>query len=151
MKPIATMTLLALLCATGCGHKSRQARQGSGARQTVARASSSLEKWGIQPVTLRPTLGGTMLDFRFKVVNAEKARPIFDRKLKPYLLDGKTGVALGVPEDDKLGALRASMRNPPLAGKMYYVLFSNGYGTVRRGSKVTIVMGECKLTDVKVD
>jgi hypothetical protein len=92
-----------------------------------------------------------MLDFRFKVVDAEKARPLFDRKLKPYLFDAKSGVALGVSEADKLGALRSSMRNPPLAGKMYYVIFSNGYGTVRRGSRVNIVMGDCKLTDVKVD
>ncbi|MCU1276996.1 MAG: hypothetical protein JWM53_542 [bacterium] len=111
----------------------------------------SLTTWGIEPVSLRATLGGTMLDFRFKVVDAGKARRLFDRKLKPYLFDPSSGVALGMPEDGKLGALRASLRNPPLAGKQYYVLFANGYGTVKRGRAVTVVIGDCKLEHVRVD
>jgi hypothetical protein len=132
----ANIALFGLLCAAGCGHRSAEAPETT---------------WGIQPVSLRPTFGGNMLDFRFKVVDAKKALPLFDRKMKPVLYDPKSGVALGMPDDEKVGSLRASVRNPPVAGKQYYVLFSNGFGTVKKGSKVTIVMGNCKLKNVVVN
>lgn len=113
--------------------------------------ASPEETWGIMPVSLRPSFGGTMLDFRYRVIDAEKARPLFDRKIKPYLFDPTSGEALGVPENDKLGALRASPRNPPVAGKSYYILFTNGYGTVKRGEKVSVVIGDCRFDDVLVE
>jgi hypothetical protein len=109
------------------------------------------DEWGIEPVSLRPSLGGAMLDFRFKVLDAEKAKPLFDRKVKPYLLDVKTGQALGMPDNTKLGALRAGLRNPPIVGKLYFVLFANGQGTVRRGSQVKVVLGGCTLDNLRVD
>jgi len=139
------IALLAIVCASACGGQRSQS-----APALPAHASTP-EAWGIAPVSLRPTFGGTMLDFRFKVVDAEKARPLFDRKVKPYLFDPKSGVALGMPDDTKLGALRAGLRNPPIVGKLYYVLFSNGYETVKRGSKVHVVIGDCKLENVRVD
>lgn len=114
------------------------------------RGSPLAARWGIEAVSLRPTFGGSMLDFRFKVVDAKKARPLFDRKHKPYLVDRANGVALGVP-DNKLGALRASVRNPPVAGKQYYVMFANALGSVARGHDVTVVIGDCKLEHVVVE
>jgi hypothetical protein len=108
---------------------------------------ASIDKWGIEPLSLRPTLGGSLLDFRYRVVDAKKAAPLFDRKLKPYLLAGD--IRLSVPEDEQLGTLRASLRNPPVAGKSYYVLFAKG--KLQRGSRVTVVFGPCKLDGVKVD
>jgi hypothetical protein len=108
---------------------------------------ASLEKWGIVPLSLRPTMGGALLDFRYQVVDAKKAAPLFDRKLKPYLV--VDGTRLSMPEDSQLGALRASLRNPPVAGKSYYVLF--GSGNVKRGSRVTVMFGPCQLDGVKVD
>jgi hypothetical protein len=145
-----TIALSALLCVVACSKKSATQRPRSVAVQATAKATAAEQTWGIRPVSLRPTLGGSMLDFRFKVVDAEKARPLFDRKLKPYLYDPSSGVALGMPEDGKLGALRASLRNPPVAGKLYYVVFANGYGTVKQGREVTVVMGDCKLENVVV-
>jgi hypothetical protein len=85
------------------------------------------------------------------VLDPEKARPLFDRKIKSYLFDPSSGVALGTPEDTTLGALRTSLRNPPVAGKQYFILFSDAYGTVKRGSRVTVVIGDCMLEDVVVE
>jgi hypothetical protein len=142
------LVLCALLCAplcAACGKKS------ANQKRIAAAVSGPLdEAWGIRAVSLRPTFGGTMLDFRFKVTDAEKARAVFDRKIKPYLLDPSSGASLGMSEDSKLGALRASLRNPPIAGKLYYVLFANGQGVVKRGSTVTVVMGPAKLEHVVV-
>jgi hypothetical protein len=138
-------TLFALVCATAaCG------RAHAPSRSAAASAAAAAARWGIEPVSLRPTLAGTMLDFRFKVVDAAKAKPLFDRHLKPYLWDAKSHVALG-PGDSKLGALRASVRNPPVKGKSYYVMFTNGFGSVARGHEVTIAIGDCKLEHVVVE
>jgi hypothetical protein len=133
MRPLARLgwTLFALACACG-------------------RPASTGADWGIQAVSLRRTFGDSMLDFRFKVVDAVKAKKLFDKKLKPYLFDPKSRIALGVP-DSKLGALRASVRNPPVAGKQYYVMFSNALGSFGRGRDVTVVMGDCKLEHVVVE
>jgi hypothetical protein len=109
------------------------------------------ERWGLQAVSLRSSFGGAMLDFRYRVTDADKARSLWDRKLKPFLYDPASGVALGMTEDEKLGSLRASLRNPPVKGKQYYVLFSNGFGTVKHGSRVTVVLGDCRFEDVVVD
>ncbi len=112
---------------------------------------STEEQWGIQPVALRPTMGGGMLDFRYRVVDAKKAAPLFDLAIKPYLFDPAVGAALGMRYDSKLGALRASVRNPPVNGKQYYVLFANGQGHVRKGDKVNVVIGDCTLKDIVVE
>jgi hypothetical protein len=137
MRPVGWALVALLVGATACGRAGRA--QSAAARQ-----------WGIEAVSLRPTLGDSMLDFRFKVVDVAKAKPLFDRKKKPYLFDPANGVALGVP-DSKLGALRASVRNPPVAGKQYYVMFANALGSVPRGHKVTVVIGDCKLEHVVVE
>ena len=71
-------------------------------------ASSMKEKWGIAITGLKMTADGHMLDFRFKVVDAEKARPIFKRQTKPYLIDQASGKALRVPKLPKIGSLRTS-------------------------------------------
>jgi hypothetical protein len=153
------MALCALVGMAACtapgGGAQAAATSGDAPATTPATApAASLppeEGWGIVPVSLRPSFGGTMLDFRYRVVDAEKARPLFDRKIKPYLFDPASGEALGMSEDDKLGALRASPRNPPVNGKQYYVLFVNGFGTVKRGNRVTIVIGDCRIDDVLVE
>lgn len=139
-QPARIVAIFALLCATPWPFSAAQAEAGA-----------PEERWGIRAVSLRPSLGGTVLDFRYKVVDAEKARPLFDRRIKPYLFDPSTGVSLGMPEETNLGALRASPRNPPVVGKHYYVLFSNGFGTVKKGTKITVVIGDCKLENVVVE
>lgn len=157
-----TVGLCALLCAQGCSHAEAEPQgkgRASGAATGAPAASASpasapaspAESWGVEAVSLRPALGGTMLDFRYRVIDAEKARPLFDRKIKPYLFDPSTGVALGMPEDTKLGALRSSPRNPPVAGKQYFILFANGQGTVKRHSRVSVAIGDCKLEGVIVE
>jgi hypothetical protein len=115
---------------------------------SAARSGASC---GVEAVALRPSMGGSVLDFRYRVIDAKKALPIFDRKLKPYLLDATGTVALGVPEDQKQGSLRASTRNPPVAGKQYYVFFANSHGSVNRGERVSVVLGPCRIDGVTVD
>jgi hypothetical protein len=153
------MTRRLVLCALGClaGWTGAVASvdppgQPQGAQPPVhSSAASPRERWGVKAVALRPTFGGRMLDFRYKVLDPAKARALFDWKIQPYLYDPARGVALGLPGDTSIGALRASVKNPPVTGKQYFVLFSNAYHTVKKGDKVTVVMGDCKFTDVIVE
>jgi hypothetical protein len=143
---LRTIGLCALLCSAACGSHKAPQRPGSYEGPELLK-----EKWGIEAVSLRPTFGGAMLDFRFKVIDGKKAQPLFDKKVKPYLFDRASGATLGMPEDTKLGSLRSGLRNPPTPGKLYYVLFANGHGSVRRGSRVDVMLGSCRLENMSVD
>ena len=105
------------------------------------------EKWGVQIVSLRQTAAGQMLDFRYRVVNAEKAAPLFDRKYQPYLFDKVSGKSLAVPNMAKIGALRSS--SMPQTGRTYWMFFGNP-GVVKPGGKVSVVIGDFRAEDLLV-
>ena len=75
-------------------------------------------EWGIEIVFVRQTAAGYMLEFRYKVVDAEKAKALFERQIKPMLTHTESGAKLIVPTPAKTGALRNS--NPPKDGKTYW-------------------------------
>ena len=106
---------------------------------------------GIHPLSIRSASQGYLLYFRYRVVEQEKARPLFDKKVKPYLVDQATGGRLQMPEDSKLGALRASPRNPPQNGKEYYVLFSNPARALSNENNKVLSVGGRKSVSGSVD
>ena len=150
VRNILWVAACALLGAAGCDKDRATGPQGPVGGESSQEVTQA-EAWGIRVISLRPTLGGTLVDLRFKVIDPEKAKPLFDRSVKPTLFDPATNTALGMPDDTKLGALRAGLRNPPMAGKLYFVLFANGYGTVKRGSRVNVSLGDFKLDNIVVD
>ena len=132
-------------CVAACGPFA-----GSSAPEVAPRAAVTLaERWGIQMESLRLTAAGRMLDLRYRVLDAGKAAPIFERQLKPYLVDQETGAALPVPRPPKTGPLRNS--NPPQAGRVYVTLFANAGGVIEPGDRVTFVAGDLRLPDVLVE
>jgi len=108
------------------------------------------EQWGIQAVSLRQTAHGHLLDFRYRVLDPQKAATLLRRQNKPYLIDEATGNKLPVPSMPKIGALRQSALTPE-AGKVYFVMFQNPNGFVKSGSKVTVVIGDFKAEHLVVD
>lgn len=97
-------------------------------------------KWGVEILFIRETAAGHMLEFRYKVLDPEKAKPLFIRKTKPVLTDVKTGHHLGVPTPPKTGALRNS--DVPLADHTYWMFFSNPGKIVRPGDLVNLRIGD---------
>lgn len=97
------------------------------------------EEWGVEVVALRLTGANYMLDFRYKVLDPEKAAELFERANKPALIHNATGAKLEVPRPAKTGPLRPT--NPPQAGRTYFMLFSNP-GVVHAGDEVTVEIGE---------
>jgi len=90
-----------------------------------------------------------MLDFRYRVVDAKKAAPLFDRTTKPYLIHQSTGAKFMVPNPPKTGPLRTS--NEPQQGRVYWMFFGNPGGFVKSGDKVTIIIGGFKADGLIVE
>jgi hypothetical protein len=90
-----------------------------------------------------------MLDFRYRVLDAEKAAPLFDRKQKAYLIDQATGAKFLVPESPKVGAMRTT--RPPKQDKNYFIIFVNPGRYVKQGNKVTVVIGDFRAENLIVE
>ena len=117
-------------------------------QQTKQQKQELSEKWGIELVAMRSTAAGHMVDFRYRVLDAEKAAPLFVRKTKPYLIHQDSGKALAVPNTAKLGSLRNS--NIPQQGRTYWMFFGNSHGVIQIGDKVTVAIGDFRATDIEV-
>jgi hypothetical protein len=107
------------------------------------------EDWGIRIEALRLTAADHFLDLRFRVVDPVKAAAILTEKNKAFVIDQKSGTVLPVPVT-KTGSLR-QFTAEPLAGRVYFILFTNPPGLVRHGDKVTVRIGEFKKRDIIVE
>jgi hypothetical protein len=111
------------------------------ARARHPRENSFIKRqWGIEVLFVRQTAAGYMLEFRYKVIDARKAKALFDRQTKPLLTHAETGAKLIVPTPAKIGALRNS--NPPLEDHTYWMFFANPGKLVQPGEHVNIEIGE---------
>ena len=106
------------------------------------------EKWGIEVTWLAMSAGGHMVDFRFRVLDSEKAASLFQRANKPYLIDQASGQVLAVPRTAKIGPLRTS--DPPKEDRIYWMFFGTVPGLVKTGSVVTVVIGDFRAENLVV-
>ena len=107
------------------------------------------EKWGVEITSLRRTANGHMLDFRYKVLDADKAAALFVRKTKPNLIHQASGKVLAVPNAGKVGPLRNS--DAPKEGRIYWMFFGNAGDLVKAGDKVTVAIGDFRAEDLVVE
>jgi len=105
-------------------------------------------QWGVEVLDVRQTAAGHMLEFRYRVLDAEKAKPLFERRTKPVLTHAETGAQLIVPTPAKTGALRNS--NPPIAGRTYWMFFGNPGKLVQPGHHVSVEIGEFRADGLVV-
>ena len=134
----AALLLALLVVMTGC----------AGQGKSVDQARLMEEKWGIEITRLHLTANGYMVDLRYRVLDAAKAKELFVRKNKPMLIDQKSGKVLTVPNMGKIGPLRNS--NVPKQGKIYWMFFNNMSGLIHSGSTVTVVIGAFRAEDLVV-
>jgi hypothetical protein len=137
--------LLSFSCKTSLSvdaANSEDAGKGTPSKETA-------DRWGVYPLSARVTGAGHFVDFRFRVEDPEKAKVVLDKRNKITMLDEGSGRLLYVPET-KIGPLRgASMK--PVQGKIYTVIFSNREGLVKKGSKVTVTIGDLQLRGITVE
>lgn len=107
--------------------------------------------YGITVAGLHLTAAGAMLDFRYRVVDPKRAAPILDGKTKAYLLDEARGARLDVPDTPVLGRIRQTSRNNNiLTGRTYFIMFGNPGKALQSGDKVTLLLGQARITDLTV-
>lgn len=136
----AAAWVLGLALASGCATS-----------RPVAHAAAAGSDCGIHVEALRLSAAGYILDFRYRVLDPDRAAPLLDGKQRPYLLDGK-GAKLGVPDTPILGSLRQTSRNGKVnLAHSYFMLFANPGKYLQPGDRVTLVAGDVKLPGLTVE
>ena len=105
--------------------------------------------WGVDSLSVKSVESGEIIRFTYRVLDAEKAKVLNDRKSEPSLIDPRAGVRLVVPQLEKVGQLRQS--SAPVAGKAYWMAFSNKGRLVRRGDHVTVAIGNFRAEGLVVE
>ena len=104
--------------------------------------------WGVDSLTVKSVESGEMIRFTYRVTDADRAKPLNDKKIDPFLIDERARVKLVVPSLEKVGQLRQS--NTPEAGRTYWMAFSNKGRLVRPGDRVNVVIGNFRANGLVV-
>jgi len=105
--------------------------------------------WGVDSLSVKWAESGEVIRFGYRVLDADKAKALNDKKSEPSLIDPRAGVKLVVPALENVGQLRQSA--PPESGKSYWMVFSNKGRPVKRGDRVNVVIGRFQATGLVVD
>jgi len=96
-------------------------------------------QYGLRVRLIGVTAGGGMIDFRLKVMDAEKARQLLlDSERRPSLIAAKSGVVLSNPteEQDELTLVDDGI---------LFALFPNSGGAIQPGDEVIVAFGDLQL------
>lgn len=105
--------------------------------------------WGVDQMEVRQLASGSMLQFRYRVLDPQRAGLLNDKKAEPHLIDAATGTKLSVPQAERIGNLRTT--NTPTAGRVYWVMFEDPLHLVRHGSRVTVLIGGFRADGLTVE
>lgn len=97
------------------------------------------DRYGIRVTLIGVTAGGGMIDFRYKVLDPDKAtRWIQDADLMPHLMAEKNGTEIG----HSAGMAHSATLLP---GRVYYMLYGNAGGAIQPGDAVTVMVGDLRV------
>ncbi len=105
--------------------------------------------WGVEVIGVHPVTSGYMLEFRYRIVDGEKAKQLNDRKARAYIIDEATGIRLAVPALENVGELRPDAK--PEDGRNYFMIFGNPGKVVKLGSRVSVVVGNFRVDGLVVN
>jgi hypothetical protein len=104
--------------------------------------------WGVDSLAVKSAESGEIIRFTYRVLDANKAKALNDKKIDPFLIDEKARAKLVVPSLEKVGQLRQS--STPEAGRSYWIAFSNVGRLVRAGDRVNVVIGNFRADGLVV-
>jgi hypothetical protein len=107
-------------------------------------ASGLAERSGVRLVRVAVTGGGGLLDLRYQVVDPSKAVAVHEAQTPPAIIDERTGLVLNrlLMGHAHHGQLKQAVS--------YYLIFENTGSWVRRGSEVTVLLGDAQVEHVVV-
>jgi hypothetical protein len=106
-------------------------------------------RWGIDSLSVRWAESGEIIRFTYQVLDADKATVLNSKRFDPSLIDPRAGVSLVVPTMDQVGQLRQS--GTPESGKSYWIAFSNKGRLVKKGDRVSVVIGQFRADGLVID
>jgi hypothetical protein len=115
---------------------------------TAADGPAIAQRWGIHIETMRLASGGYMLEFRYRILDAGKAQPLFDRGTRPRMHDDASAFESAVPNMPTTGALRST--NDAKAGRTYFMVFANPGRFIKAGGAVTVTIGDFRVSGIPV-
>jgi len=118
------------------------------ARQRARQSKYLQRNWGVDIVGVRRVSSGWMIRFDYRVVDPQRASVLSSRTVKPYLIDEATQTALAVPAMENIGELRQTA--PLQQNRTYFIIFGNPGGLVKRGGRVTLVVGNFRVEGLEV-
>ena len=121
-----------------------------GAATPSATGSTLEDRWGIQVCSLGLSMGNAMLDMRYKVVDPGKAISLVNGNTRAFVFDPASGATLFMPSPPKEGAFPPSGYRLA-AGKTYFAAVANQRGVLKSGSKVSLVIGDCVLSNLTIN
>ena len=113
-------------------------------RRTAVSASGLAERSGVRLVRVAVTAGGGLLDLRYQVVDPSKAVAVHEARTPPAIIDERTGLVLNRL---LMGHAHHGVLKPAVT---YYLIFENTGNWVRRGSEVTVLLGDAQVEHVVV-
>lgn len=96
--------------------------------------------WGVDSINAKAVESGELIKFSYRVIDAQKAKTLNDKTIQPVMYDPALRAKLVIPSLEKVGQLRQAQT--PEAGKIYWMAFSNPGRVVKRGDRVTVVIGD---------
>lgn len=102
-------------------------------------------RYGVDVDLIAVTAAGGLIEFRYLVVDPDKAtRILHETELAPTLVDEATGATLrmSAPPHKHGGELRL--------GGTYFFLLANANNALHRGSSVTLVIGDARVEHLQV-
>jgi hypothetical protein len=117
------------------------ARQAVGLPGQPATEAAVQEKFGIRITHIAVLADGGLIDFRFQVLDSDKAAVLFELESRPLLYVEATGKKVD------------SLYHPPhghniFAGQSQYFIYNNHQGAIRSGSPVAVVLGDLRLEHI---
>lgn len=155
MRDAVLRTIVAMLCTVAAAlsaDDTARAAATCGAEANAIAVSDTTaiaRRWGVRLQNVRLTAAGHMLDLRYEVLDAVKAKPLFVRKTKPVLRVERSGLETGVLSPPKTGPLRNS--NDPKAGRSYFIVFPNPGREIATGDAVTLAIGDFRVCGLQVE
>jgi hypothetical protein len=108
---------------------------------TIASEAAVQEKYGIRITHIAVLADGGLIDFRFQVLDPDKAAPLFELESRPLLYVEANGKKVD------------SLYHPPhghniFAGQSQYFIYNNYKGAIQSGSAVSVVLGDLRLEHI---
>lgn len=120
-----------------------QVAGGVAQRRQAAVQAAFEEQTGIRILRVVMTAGGGIVDIQYQVLDPDKSLIVHDDENPPTLVDEATSQIIATPfHDHSFRELHTAVT--------YHELIMNGGGLLRRGSKVTLTVGESRLEHMVV-